>query len=119
MFVTGVAITHIHQPWRQIKMTTKQSIAGLILFMILGFLLAANSNTYLNRNVTFERSSIPFNIQGKVVSLSVIKSGENNLIMFQGEHGFTASIKTIEVLTGQKLCFVNKVRTLKIEKVVK
>ncbi len=97
-------------------MTIRSFFYTLIFLMAISIPLVGFANGYINRNVEFNRQSIPVNIQGVEVRLSVIKSGENNVILHNGEMGFRTSIKTVESMTGQKLCFVTKTKTLKVKK---
>ncbi len=97
-------------------MTTRSFFYTLIFLMAISIPFTGFANGYINRDVEFNRQSIPFNIQGVEVRLNVIKSGENNVILHNGKTGFRASIKTVESMTGQKLCFVTKVKTLKVKK---
>ena len=94
----------------------------LIIAMIISLLPVSIFNSYFNRDVTFQSSSIACNIQGSTVNLEVEEVSENTIMLFRRSEdinrcGFVASKSVVEDWVGHKLCFVNKVRTLKITKV--
>ncbi len=97
-------------------MTTRSFFYTLIFLMAISIPLVGFANGYINRDVDVYRQSIPVNIHGAEIRLSVIKVSENNVVLHNGEMGFRASIKTVESMTGQKLCFVTKTKILKVKK---